>query len=358
MNALSIGGAHAGSGAGALPAGRFDPFTDGELPNILSAMGLGFKKIVKPELLFAGGRAPVRVVASGGGGGIAIAPVIAGAHFFGLKAARPSPTGSTRYEDFTFGTSVGTALATRSAHRIYDALLDVTGGSNHADIDPAFMPLVLKALLVHGAKWGAKGDYLDGIFPPQGTGTHLVRRDDITRLLGYGVPAIDRVLDCTANRATLLGVGTIAADSGQLYRIPLPEGLNAVAEFRALTMTLAWFSPVNPRHQGYRMAALDLSAGSDDKFWFAPSRALGPTDKATGRGTVFHERRIGEQAAVFVDDGNLLLRVSCRAAAGALGEPIPYALAISVEVGVESEIEVYEEIRTRLAQPVPAAVPA
>src|SRR5262249_1280941 len=154
---------------------------------------------------------------------------------------------------------------------------------------------------------------------------------DITRLLGYGVPAIDRVLDCAANRATLLGVGSIAVDSGQLYRIPLPEGLNAVAEFRALTMTLAWFSPVNSRHQGYRMAALDLSAGSDEKFWLAPARALGPTDKATGRGTVIHERRTGEQAAVFLDNGHLLLRVSCRAAAGPLAEPIPYALAVSIE---------------------------
>src|SRR5262245_19590366 len=175
MNALSIGAAHAGSGAGALPAGRFDPFTDSELPNILSAMGLGFKKIVKPELLLAGGRAPIRIVASGGGGGIAIAPVVAGAHFFGLKAARPSPTGSTRHEDFTFGTSVATALATRSAHRIHDVLIDVAGGSNHAEIDPAFMPLVLIALLVHGAKWGVKGDFLDALFPPQGMGAHLVR---------------------------------------------------------------------------------------------------------------------------------------------------------------------------------------
>jgi Subtilase family len=358
LNALTIGAAHSGSAFnGNLPNGRTDPFTDEELPNIISAMGLGFKKIVKPELLFSGGRAPVRIVASGGGGGVVIAPVTVGAHHFGLKTARPSPqVGGTRYEDFTFGTSAATALATRSAHRIHDVLTDRVGGSNHADIDAAYMPLVLKALLVHGALWGAKGEMLDGVFQPQGTGSHFSRRDDITRLLGYGVPDIERVLDCTENRATLLGIGSIAAESSLLYRIPLPDGLDGVRTLRAITITLAWFSPVNSRHQGYRMAALDVTSGSDEKFWIAPQRSLQPTDKATARGTVFHERRTGEAASVFVDDGLLLLRLTCRAPAGTLADNIPYALAISVEVGVETGISVYDQVRVKLAQPVPAAI--
>jgi Subtilase family len=356
LNALTIGAAHSGSAFnGNLPNGRTDPFTDEELPNIVSAMGLGFKKIVKPELLFSGGRAPVSVVASGGG--IVIAPVTAGVHMFGLKAARPSPQiGGTRYEDFTFGTSVATALATRGAHQIHDVLIDGNGGSNHTDIDAAHMPLVLKALLVHGAQWGAKGQMLDDTFQPQGTGSHFSRRDDIARLLGYGVPNIDRVLDCTENRATLLGVGSIAPESSLLYRVPLPDGLDGVRALRAITITLGWFSPVNPRHQGYRMAALDVASGSDQKFWIAPLRSLQPTDKATARGTVFHERRTGEAASVFVDDGHLLLRLTCRAAAGNLADNVPYALAISMEVGVETGIPVYEQVRVRLAQAVPAAI--
>jgi hypothetical protein len=357
LNILTIGAAHSGSAFnGKLPNGRTDPFTDEELPNIVSAMGLGFKKIVKPELLFAGGRAPVRVVASGGGGGLVIAPVTVGAHLFGLKAARPSQVGGTRYEDFTFGTSVATALATRSAHRIHDVLMDGRSGSNHTDIEVADMPLVLKALLVHGAQWGAKGEMLDAAFPPQGTGSHFSRRDDIARLLGYGVPNIDRVLDCTENRATLLGVGSIAPESSLLYRVPLPDGLDGVRALRAITITLAWFSPVNPRHQGYRMAALDVTSGSDQKFWIAPQRSLQPTDKATARGTVFHERRTGEKASVFVDNGQLLLRVTCRAAAGNLADNIPYALAVSMEVGADVGIPVYDQVRVKLAQPVPTAV--
>jgi hypothetical protein len=135
-----------------------------------------------------------------------------------------------------------------------------------------------------------------------------------------------------------------------LYRIPIPAALDGVREFRALTVTLAWFSPVNPRHQGYRMAALDVSPGSEEKYWITLNReSLQPTDKATGRGTVFHERRSGEKAAVFVDGGDLLLRVTARASAGDLTDPVPFALAVSFEVGVESGIQVYDEIRARLA---------
>ena len=354
LNALTIGAAHAGSAFnGAFPASLIDPFTDGELPNILSAMGLGFKKVIKPDLLFDGGRAPVRVVETGDR--LVVAPVLGGARLFGLKAASPGRVAGTRHEDFTFGTSVATALATRAAHRIYDLLLDGGGGSNHADLPSEYAALVVKALLVHGATWGPKGEFLDENFQPQGVGSHLARRDDIARLLGYGVPKIDRVLDCAENRATLLGYGTIAADSALLYRIPLPPGLDGVRAFRALTVTLAWFSPVNPRHQGYRMAALDVSSASDEKHWIAADREpCQPTDKANMRGTVFHERRIAEQATVFLDDGHFLLRVSCRSAGGQLDNPVPYAMAVSFEVGVDAAIPVYEPIRDRLAVPIRA----
>ncbi|MBP2464784.1 hypothetical protein JOH52_000805 [Sinorhizobium meliloti] len=358
MNALTIGAAHAGSAFnGGFPAGRIDPFTAEGVPNIISAMGLGFKKVVKPELLFSGGRAPVQMAATGGE--LVVMPVRAGAQHFGLKVARPSAAGGTSFEDFTWGTSAATALATRAAHRIHDVLLDGDGGSHHADVTTNELPLLLKALMVHGAQWSNKGAMLDGFFGPQGQGSHLARRDDITRLLGYGVPDIQRVLDCAENRATLLGTGTIDADSAVLYRIPLPDGLDGVRALRGLTTTLAWFSPVNPRHQGYRMAALDVSAASDDKYWMADERdSYQPTDKAVVRGTVCHERRTGEAARVFVDDGNLLLRVSCRAAAGTLADPVPYALAVSFEVAIDTGIPVYEQVRERLGVPVRAGIAA
>lgn len=357
MNILTIGAAHSGSGyTGTFPAGRFDPFTNEDLPNIISAMGLGYKKAVKPELLFAGGRAPVHVVATGAQ--LEVAPVTGGVHLFGVKAARPRAA-SLSYEDFTWGTSVATALATRAAHLISDVILDAGNGSNHADLEPEYLPLVLKALMVHGAKWGDKGELLENIFGPKGTGSHLPRRDDIARLLGYGVPDIQRVLDCTENRATLLGWGTILADQHLLYRIPLPPEIESNVAVRDATVTLAWFSPINARHKGYRMAVLELSAGGTEKHWIVDDRVpTQPTDKAAARGTVIHERRRGDKAKVFVEDGHMLLRVSCRAGAGDMTDAVPYAIAVSFEVAATAGIPVYQRIRDRLRTPIQPQPPA
>jgi hypothetical protein len=171
VNVLTIGAAHKGSAFnGEFPLNLVDPFTDEALPNIVSALGLGHRKVVKPDLLLDGGRAPVRVV--GTGEQVTIAPVDGSARLFGLRVATPNSIGGDRYEDYTWGTSVATALATRAAHRIHDALADADGGSNHAGIAPEYMPLVLKALLVHGATWSARGD--DGCGLPA-TGTRTAR---------------------------------------------------------------------------------------------------------------------------------------------------------------------------------------
>ncbi len=94
------------------------------------------------------------------------------------------------------------------------------------------------------------------------------------------------------------------------------------------------------------MAALEAGAGGDSEYSLGVQRAKAqPHDKAIKRGTVFHDRREGERAAAFVDGGDLLLRVSARATAGEYEQPVPYALAISIEVGIGSTIQVYDEVR-------------
>jgi hypothetical protein len=359
VNVITVGAAHAGSAFnGTLPANLIDPFTDGGLPNVASAMGLGFRKVIKPEILVEGGRTPVRVV--GSGDSLVVAPVRNGARYFGARVASPGPRGSDRSETFTWGTSMAAALATRAGHRIHDGLTEPDRPQTSADVPREFLALAIKALLVHGATgWGSKGEFLDNHFGPQGHGSHHARRDDIARLLGYGVPQFDRVLDCTENRATLLGIGTIAADESLLYRIPLPPGLDGVRTFRALTTTLAWFSPVNPRHQGYRVAALDVNAGSEEGYWLTDNRfSFQPTNYAAARGTVYHERRVGEAATVFLDEGHVVLRVDCRGAAGDLDVDVPFAMALSFEVAVEANIPVYDQVRTRLATQVRAGIRA
>ena len=216
-------------------------------------------------------------------------------------------------------------------------------------MDPAALAVVIKALLVHRASWGSKGALLDRLYGPYGQGKHHERRENVARLLGFGRPAVDEVVECALNRATLVGHGILNESGADVYRIPLPTCLERVTEPRAITVTVAWFSPVNTHHQAYRRAKLEAGTESD------PLAVLGveripeqPTDASTGRGTIFHQRFKGEKAVPFIDDGHLRLRVWCREQAGKLDQEIRYGLAVTIEA--ENGIPIYDEIRVRLMQ--------
>ncbi len=358
INVLTVGAANSGSAfAGHGYQGLVDPFTDEELPSIVSAMGLGYRKTVKPDLLVEGGRTPVRFSGRAGEDSIKIAPARSSERFFGIKVATPGKSGSNRAERFSHGTSVATALATRAAHRIHDVLVSGEGEDNSSllDIPQEYLALAVRTLLVHGSRWGPKGSEFDATFEPQGRGKHIQRRDNIARLLGYGVPGIDRVVGCAENRATLLGWGTIDPESSLLYRIPLPPDLDGLRASRVLTLTLAWFSPINMRHQGYRAVALDTAFSNGEKYWPVPHREQDqPSDRSVRRGTILHERRCGGNATNLIDEGHLMLNISCRNTAGKHDESVPYAIAVSFEVEIESGIAVYEQVRSRVAAQIQA----
>jgi hypothetical protein len=42
------------------------------------------------------------------------------------------------------------------------------------------------------------------------------------------------------------------------------------------------------------------------------------------------------------------ISVNCKDDAGKLDVTVPYAIAVSLEVGVNSNVEMYEEVRTRI----------
>ena len=356
VNALTIGAANSGSAfTGDLPQNLIDPFTDEELPNVASAVGLGYRKTIKPDLLIRGGRTPVQFSGHGDGNSVKIRPATSLEKFFGIRVASPGKGGGNRTERFSHGTSVATALATRAAHQIHEVLVSSDGNFNLADIPQENMALVLRCLLIHGTRWGSKGLTLDETFEPRGKGKHIQRRDNIARLLGYGVPRIDRVLSCTENRATLLGWGNIYPKRALLYRIPLPD-LGETQHPRAFTVTLAWFSPINMKHQGYRMAVLDMESADNQKYWPVPDRRKNqPNYMSTRRGTILHEHRYGTKAIGLIDENHLSLKISCRTPAGKLDEFIPYAMAVSFEVEIKSNIQVYDQVRSRLATQIQPA---
>ena len=354
MNVLTIGAAH----RDAIPLGLavatgMDAIVSSDLPNLSSALGLGYRKVIKPDLLADGGREYVRPESINPH--LHVEPARQTGRAFGLMTAAPDPLGNLSKTALTWGTSAATAIATRAAHLAFDALMDEDGGSMLADTPSEYFSLIVKALLVHSSAWGDGATELDGLF----AGKHHAKKDNVSRFVGHGVLDAARILECTAERATLIGYGEIAPNRASLCRIPLPPSLERVVEPRSVTVTLGWFAAINPRHQGYRMVALEAKPGGDKKFSLGVDRSkMQPHDKAIDRGTVYHDRREGRRAVPYVDGGDLLVRISARETAGEFTQPVPYALVVSIEVGVGSTIPVYDEVRAAvLARVRPPVAP-
>ncbi len=80
--------------------------------------------------------------------------------------------------------------------RILEAPEDLPDDSAHPEIDSAYHAVILKALLVHSARWGEDTvDALKTIISENGKlhGEH--ERDEINRFLGFGCPDIERVVE-------------------------------------------------------------------------------------------------------------------------------------------------------------------
>lgn len=348
LNVLTVGASHddaAGGSPGSTGAGsRVMPYENRALPNVSSAMGLGHRKVIKPDVLMPGGREHVFPIRRGDQ--LHIKPGIPGARG-GIRAATPDPAGTLTKETHTGGTSVAAALATRAAHQLYDALMDPENGSVLADADPAYHAIVIRALLVHAAQWDKTvASKLGSLYGPHGRGKHVERLDNVTRLLGYGIPQVANIMACAPHRATMVGYGRIKSKEMAVCRLPLPPSLVGVAVPRTLTVTLAWFSPVNVRHLAYRMARLDVTGGFDAKFGTSREKTQ-PSSVSIPRGTLFHQRYHGEEAVQFVGDGEVALQITCKETAGALDETVRYGLAVTLMAG--EGIPVYDEVRQALA---------
>ena len=330
----------------------YAPYEGEPGPNITSALGLGHRKVIKPDIFMPGGRELFSILSAGAG--LRVRSAVPG-RFFGLKAAIPDADGQLNQEGLTAGTSAATALATRAAHRLFDALMDEENGAVLADTPSEYYGVVVKALLAHRAHWGTKGSLLDQLYGPHGQGQHVPRKDNIARVLGYGRPFVDEAMTCAANRATLIGHGTVTPSGAvDLYRVPLPASLERVTEPRSITLTLAWFSPVNVRQRAYRRAKLELQPLDLTTSAGVSRISEQPSDKSVPRGSLFHVRYRGDRAVAFVDDGHMQCRVFCREQGGALDQPIRYGLAVTIEAG--EGVPVYQEIRQRLGiQPLVTA---
>lgn len=317
-----------------------EPYIDSG-PNITSAMGLGYRKAIKPDILMPGGKEKIMTFKSGKG-------LIAKAQRsgFGLKVASPSTTGRLNEVGLTHGTSSATALATRAAYRIFDSLLE---NGLLKNVDAIYRGVIVKALLAHTVKWKEDiGQMLDNICGPHGRGKHVQRKDNIASILGFGCPSIEESIRCAPNRATLVGYGVLDdINTSHLYRVPLPVSLESVTEPRSVTLTLAWFSPINSLRRDYRQTKLEIKQHNfEDEVGVSRTKTQ-PSDKSIPRGTLFHVHYKGERAVPFVEEGYLRFKVFCRTADNKLDKPVRYGVAVTIEAG--EHIPVYQEVKERLA---------
>jgi hypothetical protein len=350
INALTIGGWHHDFGPVVAVPHRFDPLNQQPLPSPINALGLGFRSSHKPDVLFPAGR-QLYLERLGTGepqtwiqpDNATVAP--------GILAASPSAVaGEINREKHSRGTSNATAFATRSAAFLFEQLLNLRGETGGDLLTDDFMAVLLKAAVVHSASWRAAHDRLKPALKTGGMREDAFKRL-AARFLGYGFVNPTQSLTCNDYRATMIGCGELADEQAHEFAIPLPAGLSGVRGVRRVTATLAWFSPIQPRHRNYRAASLwfnfekdKLSTDRRDTEW-----------RLARNGTIQHEIFEGDRAVPIGENEISTVKVNCRADAGDLSGRVPYGLLVTIEVAEELRIPIYDEIAARVRAAIPVA---
>lgn len=345
MNALTIGASHWDESGEYLAGKRVDlqPYTN--LFSPVSRLGHGFRRSIKPELFFPGGRQLFSERFPNGSSYSVAAATSKPGQQVALDSAREGELSRTV---FTRGTSNATALATRSGIRICEMLSSLRMETG-APIPDSLVSVLTKTLMVHGASHdkGAEG-ILSATLKTKESAGRL--KEELSRYMGYGSIDIERVLACAEQRATVLGCGEILANEVHEYRFPLPPALAGERTPRKMVVTLAWFSPINPFNRNLREAKLVVEP---TESWSSVPLNINRKSndwQQVQRGTVQHEILEGETAVSAYRDGDvILLRVSCKAdATEKLDQKIPYGLAVTLEVEESVTLPIYIQIRDRI----------
>ncbi|MDO9204145.1 S8 family peptidase [Methylotenera sp.] len=352
VNSITVGALHHEANTN-LPGTATDPYPTVVMTNLVSSVGFGVNRSIKPDVVEQGGRFAVRG-SNHRDGYVEVHPHTA--TDLGQVSACPSKTGNLQATRRTAGTSNATALVTRSCNLIADALDEVFENDGERWLDLQTRVPMLKALLTHSCHWGDVGEILEEAFPPQGRYTWFKRRDTIAKFLGYGKPQIDEILSGTTRRITLLAEDTIKSDQRHEYTIPIPQSMFKSREIRKVKITLTWTVPVLTGMADYRGIALKIvDAEGKSEFWKGCDRGdiLQPNGKTTARGTIMHLLLEGKTAQKLKDDNkNLTIGVQARALHGSLEHvAVPYALAISIEVGQSITANIYQEVKGAVRVP-------
>jgi hypothetical protein len=344
INSLTVGSAHTDTATVKAHDPRLNPYAT-HLPSTYSSFGTGYRRSVKPDLIFTGGRLFHEAV-----GGAQRTIALEGSYSLeppGNKVAAPGTlAGDLNKTNYCVGTSNSTALISRSAGMCYEVLEEIFDEqAPHINYEPFVVPL-LKAMVVHGCSWENIESRVESAL---GLNDRRQVKNQVVRWSGYGIAHTDKVIECTDTRATLLGYGQLNEDQAHVFRLPIPPSLNGRRDCRRLTVTLAWVSPIAANTQKYRRASLWFDVGTTP---FGGSRR-DVEWTTTRRGTVQHEIFEGERILPFTDGESLEIKINCRRDAGSrLTSPIRYGLVVSLEVAKGIDIPIYNEIRTRITPPI------
>ncbi len=344
LNGLTLGAAHADASPPVATPNLIDPFARPGLPSTVSAHGPGYRRTIKPDILLPGGRQFLSEKL-GDAHPNAILQARSSSRPPGQRAAAPGASGELDRTFYSRGTSNAAAMASRWANIVF-SVIDQLRTQPGVSLPAQYDAVLLKTLLVHGADWASTGSLYESIL--RNSQNSRTFKEHVGRFFGYGSANVTKVIACTDQRVTVLGVGELEDGEAQEFVLPLPPSLSTVTEKRRLTVTLAWLTPVNSVRQNYRIAHL----------WFDPNNSIASErvcadHRAVQRGTVQHEVLEGEQAVDFQDGDTIVIKVSCRADAGDIPEPIRYGLAVTLEVAEEVDIPIYQEVRDRLRVRVP-----
>ena len=323
INGVTVGALHSDFSETNLESpDQLDILSDSSLPSPISSLGLGYNRSIKPEIFFPGGRQLYKVKDN--------KLEVLDQNNKGIKVASSSISKKT-YN--TVGTSNATALASRASCDIYDMLEKIFTTTDKKE----YFPLLIKTLLVHGAKK-----------PP--ASIKLVRKvasakENQAKYLGYGNSEVSHVITCTEHRVTMIGCGKIkrsSSESGnnyQQFHIKIPEEL--LGKKVNLIVTLSYFSHIDSRNIAYRKAEVIFETklnGNWDKE---------NNDLQIKRGTIQHQIYTGTVERQLIDEG-IPITVQYKEKGQEQKNEIKFALAVTLEAHEEIGIDLYEKIQEHI----------
>ena len=328
----------------ALARALIDPFPDHDTANPSSSLGPGFARSVKPDILMPGSKEHMQVVRNHTHIEVRPGRASRGA---GLKVAAPPVAGRENQDGYTNGTSAAAALASRTSHEIHDAL-EAEYGAEFLAMPPLQRAVLLKALLVHPARWPRDlAQLIKDTVGPWGRGQASRQKDNIRRFIGYGMVDSQDAVACAADRATFFAVGSLHRDRSVTIAVPVPLAIGGKAQPHSLWATLAWFTPVSPGRKSYRSCRLKiLKPASIGELGVSP-HGWQPDENQINRGTIFSRCWEGSDAPVVTANITVPLTVQRDPDQGAtVDDAVTFGLAVTL--AMPGEVALYDEVFARV----------